>query len=238
MSPTTKDEKDEMAKVPFKQIVGALIYLASQTRPDIAVALSEVCRFMANPGRQHWIAVKRILRYIKGTLEYGIAFSGKFDQVIGYADSDWGNNIDCRRSRTGFLFFANGPVSWESRLQTTVALSTVEAEYLALAAATKNALWLRTMLSELGFMPKQPTTIWQDNQGCIALAKDPVNHRRTKHIDIRHHFVKDAVARGDIKLKWCSTSEMLADVLTKALPVTTFKKLRQLIMGAPDEGVC
>ena len=120
-----------MAKVPFKQIVGALIYLASQTRPDIAVALSEVCRFMANPGRQHWIAVKRILRYIKGTLEYGIAFSGKFDQVIGYADSDWGTNIDCRRSRTGFLFFANGPVSWESRLQTTVALSTVEAEYLS-----------------------------------------------------------------------------------------------------------
>jgi hypothetical protein len=136
MSPATKEEKDAMANVPYKQIVGALIYLCTWTRPDIAAALSEVCRFMANPGRQHWTAVKRILRYLKGTLDYGISFSGKYDGLVGYADSDWGNNTDSRKSRTGYMFFTNGPISWESRLQSTVALSTVEAEYLALAAAS------------------------------------------------------------------------------------------------------
>jgi hypothetical protein len=132
-----------------------------------------------------------------------------------------------RKSTSGYAFFLNGaPISSASRKQQTVALSTAEAEYVALAAATQEALWLRALLEELGLHQEQPTLLLQDNQSAIAIAKNPEFHARTKHIDIRHHFVRDAVEDKMIHLKFCPTEEMVADALTKPLPKTSFQELR------------
>ena len=164
---------------------------------------------MANPGLQHWKAVKRILRYLQGTLDLGLKLGGRNanPSLKGYSDSDWGGSLDDRKSTTGFVFDFSGPISWQSKRQPTVALSSTEAEYMALTQAAKEALWLQGLLSEFGIKKTRPTTILEDNQGCIALAKNPTSHARTKHIDIRHHFIRETLEAGQIKLDYCPTVE-------------------------------
>jgi hypothetical protein len=138
--------------------------------------------------------------------------------LSGYCDADWAGDLDERKSTTGYAFYVgDGCVSWNSKRQPTVALSTAEAEYMAATQATKEALWLKQLLNELGFTQSQAIRIHSDNQGCIALTKNPAYHSRTKHIDIRHHFIRDSVEAGDIELQYCATDDMVADVLTKAL---------------------
>ena len=138
--------------------------------------------------------------------------------LTGYCDADWAGDLDERKSTTGYAFYVgDGLVSWNSKRQTTVALSTAEAEYMSATQATKEALWLKQLLNELGLTQFQPVLLRSDNQGCIALTKNPAYHSRTKHIDIRHHFIRDSVEVGDIELQYCATNDMVADVLTKAL---------------------
>jgi hypothetical protein len=207
-----------MADVPYQSAVGSLIYLVTGTRPDIAVAVGEVSKYLENPGRQHWAAVKRILRYLRGTIEMSLLVKPESSEVIGYCDADWAGDIDSRRSTTGYIFkFGGSPVCWKSKRQPTVALSTAEAEYMSMTHAAQTAIWLRRWLKDLGFVQRSGTKIYEDNQGCIAMAKNPVNHERTKHIDIKYHFVRELVAAGVIKIIYLETEEMQADILTKGM---------------------
>jgi hypothetical protein len=164
--------------------------------------------------------VKRILRYLKGTKDYRLRLGGTTEvSLTGYCDADWAGDVDERKSTTGYVFLiGNGVVSWKSKRQPTPALSTAEAEYQAATSATQEALWMRQLLSELGFLLPTATPLYSDNQGAIALARNPTSHSRTKHIDIKHHFIRHSIEAGDIDMRYCPTQEMVADVLTKGLP--------------------
>ncbi|POM77343.1 RxLR effector candidate protein [Phytophthora palmivora] len=196
-----KPSEDEyfVAKYPYRELVGALMYLATSTRPDIAYA--------------------RVLKYLKTTQDVGLVFNGGIKgELVGYADANWAGDLDTRRSTTGYVFFLNGSaISWKSKRQPTVATSSTEAEYMALYNAIQEAVWLRQLLKDLGYENKGATTIYQDNQGCIALAKNPAYHTRTKHIDIKFHFLREKVESKTVELEYKPTDEMIADGFTKVL---------------------
>ena len=212
--------------ISYQSIVGSLLYAAITTRPDIAQAVGVVSKFCANPTQSHLTAAKRILRYLKGTVYLGLSYKKCADgNLIGYSDADWAGDVDDRHSTSGNVFLlAKGAVSRLSKKQATVALSTAEAEYVALSAATQEAIWLRRLLTDEGKRLAEPVVINEDNQGAI-MAKNPVGHARTKHIDIRYHFVREGVQDGAIILKYVATDEMIADILTKPLPKHPFEKL-------------
>jgi hypothetical protein len=223
-----EQEPDEF-QLDFRHTIGQLLYVAINTRPDITAAVSILSQFVSNPGPTHWQAVKKLLRYLQGTSDLGIVLGGGNLTLSGYTDADGAGDIDSRKSRTGYLFkLGDGPISWQSKKQPTVALSTTEAEYLSLSAGLQEALWLRQLLDELGYTQSGPTIMHQDNTGCIELTKSNKNHSRAKHIDIRHHFIKENIGKT-IDMSWCSTQLMVADILTKPLPIPTFVKLRTLL---------
>ena len=161
-------------------------------------------------------------------MNYGLLYSGDSD-VLAYSDADWAGDVDDRKSTSGYMFqIAGGPVSWKSRKQDTVALSTAEAEYVALSSAVQECIWLQRLLCELGKPLGGPTAILEDNQSSIAMARNPQFHGRAKHIDIKHHFVRERVSDGSIELKYCPTNEMVADILTKGLAHQQFSFLREI----------
>jgi len=176
----------------YQSMVGNLLYAAMATRPDIAQAVSVVSKFNANPSVSHLTAVKRVLRYLKGTVNLALKYNQTESRaLVGFSDADWAGDQDDRRSTTGNVFLlGGGAVSWLSKKQSTVALSTAEAEYVALSQAAQECVWLRRLLSDLG-MDATPVVILEDNQGAIAIAKNPVDHSRTKHIDIRYHYIRE-----------------------------------------------
>ncbi|KAM0973674.1 hypothetical protein ACFX2C_016966 [Malus domestica] len=212
----------------YRQIVGSLLYLTA-TRPDIMFAASLLARFMHGPTRKHMGTAKRVLRYIQGTLDYGIAYEkGNEAMLIGYCDSDWSGSEDDMRSTSGYAFnLGSGVFSWASVKQSSVALSTAEAEYVSAAEATAQAIWLRFVLSDFGEEQVEPTTILCDNTSAIAITKNPVHHHKTRHINRRFHFIRDALQDGEIDLLYCKTEEQVADIFTKALSRDRFEFLRQ-----------
>jgi hypothetical protein len=165
------------------------------------------------------MAVKRIFRYLQGTLQMKLQFGATpSNEVLGYCDADWGGDLEDRRSTTGFVFMiGGGAISWSSKRQPTIALSTTEAEYMANTQATKEAIWITKLMMDLGYMEKKMMVIRCDNQGAISLTKNPTHHARTKHIDVQHHFVRERVENGEVRFECCPTEHMVADVLTKAL---------------------
>ena len=211
----------------YQSFVGSLLYAAITTHPDITQAVGVVSKFCANPTQRHLTAAKRILRYLKGTGYLGLRYKKCADgNLIGYSDADWAGDVDDRHSTSGNVFLlAKGAVSWLSKKQATVALSTTEAEYVALSTATQEAIWLQRLFTDVGEPLEEPVVINEDNQGAIAMAKNPVGHARTKHIDIRYHFVLEGVRNGTIIMKYVATGEMVADILTKSLPQHPFEKL-------------
>jgi hypothetical protein len=217
----------------YRSVVGALMYAMVGTRPDIAVAVGAVSRHLECPGAEHWTALKRIGRYLAGSTGLSLQYkaSGKRKPVLTcYVDSDWASDDSDRRSTTGYLLcLASAPVSWASRKQPTVALSSTEAEYMAASAAIQEVVWARALLHQLGFPQDGPTTVFEDNQGCIALSRNPVNHTRTKHIDVRHHFVREKVQDGQVSLVYLPTADMTADLLTKGLHPPQFHRLVKLM---------
>ena len=216
----------------YQQAIGCLTYISMATRPDIAAAVGTLSQYMSKPSKDHWMGVKRILRYRKGTLKYGLQFSAQEEkpELFGYTDADWAGDVDTRRSTSGYVFqIGSGTVSWSSRKQQTVAKSSTEAEYVALSSATQEAVWLRHLMKDLGRQMDAPTTIYEDNQGATELAKNAKFHNRTKHIDICHHFVRERVVSNEIRVIYCPMEDMIADIMTKGLAKLTFEKLRDLL---------
>lgn len=213
-----KESQDSSAcNYDYRGLIGSLMYIAVGSRPDIAHAVSYLSQFNDCHTETHWKSAKRVLRYLKGTKDCCLTFQKGGLEIAAFADSDWGRNEADRRSYTGFVFrLGKSIVSWESRKQKTVALSSTEAEYMSLSDTCKEALFLRKFLKEiLGKTPK--IIIYNDNQSAQKLCKNSMFHARTKHIDIRHHFIRENVSNGTIDVKYLCTNDMVADLLTKPL---------------------
>lgn len=189
---------------------------------------SYLSRYLKEPKVKHFKEAKRVLRYIKGTTDVGMRFTETLEPKLkGYSDSDWGGCREDLKSTTGYCFNIGSTVfSWQTSKQDTIAQSTAEAEYMALCAATNQAMWLRRLLEDLRFSSQEGVPIFCDSQSAIAIGKNPVQHRRTKHIQIKYHVVREAERNGDIKLQYCKSEEQLADVLTKALGRQSFERFR------------
>lgn len=231
------DDTEHVDATEYRSAVGALIYAATGTRPDIANAVGNVSKFMEKPQKAHWDAVKRILRYLNGTRDVGLFYTKGNQELVGYSDSNYAGDLETRKSTTGYVFqMGTNTITWNSKRQQTVALSTCEAEYMALSHTVCEGIWTRKLLKELGF-PQPTTTIHEDNQGCIALVKNPVQHHRTKHIDVKHHFIREQVEQGTFKVIYCPTHEMKADILTKGIAAPQFKQLRDLLNLRERKGI-
>lgn len=213
----------------FRSLVGSLIYLTN-TRPDIVHAVSIISRFMSDPSNLHFCAAKRILRYIKGTKNFGINYAKEENcSLIGYTDSDWAGSVDDRKSTSGYIFcLGTKVITWSSKKQNTVALSSAEAEYISATSAACEAVWLRRILADLQQVQKSPTIIYCDNMSAIAMTKNPVFHSRSKHIELRHHFIRKLVEENEIEMKFYNTEEQLADIFTKTVPIDKFSHIRLL----------
>jgi hypothetical protein len=229
--PKTVEEIEDMSKVPYASAVGCLMYVMVCTRLDLAHTVSVVSKYMANSGKQHWNAVKWIFRYLKSTTDYSITFVRQKSDllVVGYVDADYAGDLDDRRSTMGYVFtLARRPICWKFMIQSTVAMSTTEAEYMAMAEASKEALWLKGLVKELGIQ-QVGVPLYCDSQSAIYLAKNQVYHARTKHIDVRFHKIRELVATGELLIEKIHTSENAADMLTKPITADKFKHCLDLI---------
>jgi hypothetical protein len=227
------EEQLEMRREPYRSMIGSLNYAATTTRIDISYAVGAVCSFAENPGYTHLLAAKRILRYLKNTKSEGLMYEKNVPGDIiltGYCDADWAGDVDGRKSHGGYVFtLGSAAVSWKSKRQSVVALSSCEAEYLSLSEAAKELVWLRGLLVDMG-IPQDKSVIYCDNQGAVALSKNPVDSKRTKHIDVRHHFVRDLWERGELVVEYVPTQSMPADFLTKPVPLRVLEMCKSKVM--------
>lgn len=212
-----KGNPTSLGEYPYQNLIGCLMYLAVNTRPDIAYATSYLSQFNNCYDKTHWLAAKRVLQYLKGTMDYCITYRKVGRRLYGYTDADWANCVHDRRSYTGYYFtLAGGPISWECKKQPTVALSSTEAEYMSLTSAAKEAIFLRRLVCDItGFADR--VLLYNDSQSAQKLVLNPIHHNRTKHIDTRYHFIREKVTEGLIDIKFIPTDKMTADVLTKPL---------------------
>lgn len=221
----------------FRSVVGALQYL-QLTRPDISFSVNKLSQFLQEPTQNHWMACKRILRYLRGTISHGISFVPVSNFCLqGYADADYAASLDDRRSTSGFCVTL-GPnlLSWSSRKQSVVARSSTEAEYRALAMATTDLIWIRTLLSELRIPLHSCSILWCDNQGAITLAYNPAFHARTKHIEIDVHFLREKVQHKQLDIRYIPSEDQPADIFTKALSPSRFSSLCHKLGLVSKEG--
>ena len=228
----SKDDDNSCNKEKYQSAVGSLLFLSNRTRPDISYAVGVTARYSANPSDAHWSAVKRIMRYLNGSINLGLLYvreegTGK---LVGYSDADWAGDLDDRKSTSGYVFQLSGSaITWRSKKQTVVALSTAEAEYIALASAAQEAVWLKRLISDLRGSEEKTITIYEDNQSAICMGKNQQYHGRTKHVDIKYHFVREKIATGAITVPYCKTDDMVADIFTKPLFAPRFKRLCELL---------
>ena len=220
----------------YKQMVGSLIYIMTSTRPDIAYIVTKLSQFMSCANQYHIIMVKHVLRYLKNTISNKLVFtkSVKPFEIIGFSDSDWAGSIEDRKSITGYSFTMceNGPlISWRTQKQQTVALSSCEAEYMAMCSAVQEGKYLMSFLNEILNLGQTKFTLFCDNQGASALAKNPVNHKRSKHIDIKFHFIRDDISENRLCLKYIPSGENIADIFTKPVNAVKIKEFQPLLMG-------
>jgi hypothetical protein len=228
------NECSDMEKVDatlFRQMVGSLRYVCN-SRPDICYSVSMISRYMHDPRKPHLIAAKRIFRYIRGTLDFGLHFpigtNCKGSVLIGYSDSDWCGDMTDRKSTSGYVFkFNNVAISWCTKKQVVTALSSCEAEYIAGTFAACQALWLHSVMKELECEASKPLLLRIDNKSAISLAKNPISHGRSKHIETKYHFIREQVSNEMIEIQYCPTELQLADDFTKALKLERFEFLRR-----------
>ncbi|XP_031101978.1 uncharacterized protein LOC116005883 [Ipomoea triloba] len=211
----------------YRRIVGALQYLTI-TRPDLSFSVNRLCQFMHAPTADHWGLLKRVLRYVKGTLDMGLQVSPSPHSTLhGYSDSDWAGCPIDRKSTSGYaVFYGTNLISWVSRKQRTVARSSTEVEYKGLADVAAEVTWVVSLLRELQLHSRQPATLWCDNLGATYMAANPIFHARTKHIEVDYHFVRDKVASGELAVSFVSTQDQIADIFTKPLLAPRFQTLR------------
>lgn len=231
---TTFDHPQEVKQagnVPYRELIGSLMYLATNSRPDIAYALSYASQHIENPSMMHWNALKRILRYLKGTLSFGIQFSRNFDVRLNvFSDADYAGDIKTRRSHTGFvLMLGSTPISWCSQKQKTVALSSTESEYIAASESVKELIWVQRLFNEIFSSVDGIPCLLCDNQSSIKLIKNPEFHKRTKHIDVKYHFIREKFSNEFFDLQYVSTENQIADILTKPLAKDKFIRFRSLM---------
>lgn len=224
-APKDDEERKYMESIPYQEAVGRINWIRTTLRPDLSHAVRVLAQQMANPGPAHWSALKRTLRYLKGTMTHGLLYSGPADkvphnpQLFAYTDADWGGDVDSKKSTSGFaLMLCNAAIDWGSKRQTAIALSSTESEYMAATLATKRVVDRVRLLEELGTTQVKPVIIKIDNQSALALAGNPKFSSRSKHIDLQYHYVREKCATGEIKLEYCPTKHMAADILTKSLP--------------------
>jgi hypothetical protein len=224
------EEGERVDPTIFRSLVWSLRYLTC-TRPDIFYRVGHVSRYMESPTIIHFKAAKRILRYIKGTIDFGLLYpsSNEF-KLVGYSDSDWGGDVDDRKSTTGFVFYLGiSAFTWSSKKQQIVTLSTREAEYVAATSSVCHAIWLRKLLKELHMPQEDAMAIFLDNKSALALAKNPVFHDRNKHIDTRYHFIRECIVKKEVQFKFVKTHDQVADIFTKPLKNGIFCKVRALL---------
>ena len=228
---TYQDEEDiQTNDYPIREAIGCLTYLSNGTRPDISYAVNNVSRHVSKPTKSLWRAIQIIVKYLKSTPEIGLKYEKGSTEITGWADSDFAGDTSDRKSTTGWIFkIESNTVSWKSKKQKSVTLSTTEAEYLAASDAVKEAIWLQDLSVELGILQEKYAHLHQDNQEAIFLENNVSNKPPTKHIDIRYHFVREQVQQGRIKISYCETSNMMADILTKPLPERAIKRHRSTI---------
>ena len=216
--------------VPYQSLIGSLMYLAVNSRPDIAYATAYLSQFNTKFTTEHWQAAKRVLRYLKGTKNFSLCYEKDDRDLIGFADADWAQNKIDRKSYSGYVFcLSSGPISWMSKKQSCVAQSSTESEYIALSEASKEAVFLRGLLNEILNVDRPTTLLFSDSQGADNLSKNPVLHNRSKHIDVRFHYIRECVEKGTIVVKYLSTDKMPADALTKPLPGEKLRFCRNAI---------
>ena len=217
----------------YRSLIECLMYLTA-TRPDILYLVSVPSRFLNYASKIHMMAAKRVLRYLKGTQDYGVKFNKSQNfKLHGYSDSDWAGSFDDMKSTSGYCFtFGSGCFSWCSKKQEIVAQSTAEAEFVAATAAANQALWLRKIMVDLQLKEDDSTVIFVDNQAAIAISQNPVFHRRTKHFNVKFYYLREVQNSGEVKLVYCNTENQIADIFTKSLHVSRFEFLREKL------GVC
>jgi uncharacterized protein YjeT (DUF2065 family) len=221
-----------MNKLPYRGIIGSLMYSALSTRPDIAYAVTALAQHSSNPGMSHWSAARRIVQYLMDTSHYKLRLGGG-DQINVqiFSDADWAGQSDDGRSMTGgVLMVAGGVVAWSSRRQSTVAISSMESEFIALVSATADARWIQQLLQEIGMSDKLPIPIFVDNKAVIDYCNNESNSSRTRHFNIKYHFVRDEVAQQHIKLEWIPTEDQIADIMTKPLDRPLFYRQMKRLM--------
>ncbi|XP_031270992.1 secreted RxLR effector protein 161-like [Pistacia vera] len=218
-----------MAKIPYASALGSLMYLMACSRPDLGFVVSLVSKFMSNPGKSQWMALKWIMKYLNGTRSIGIVFKknqSDNDYVEGFSNANYASDVDRRKSTSGFVFTLWGnTISWKFKLQHMVTLSSTESEYVALIEATKEATWLKGLVNELG-IEQQTVKINRNSQSAIHLCKNQVFHKRTKHIDVRLHFIREMIEKGEIEIEKVDGSHNPADMFTK---LVLFEKHRLCI---------
>lgn len=230
-SPSPDSEEARVMKtLPYRELTGCFSYIATNTRPDISYAIGEIARHVSNPGYAHWNALLKLGQYLKGTQHYALHFDGTKGldhQIIGYSDADWGTDLDTRRSKTGFVIYANGGViSWRSKLQASVSLSTLQAEHTAIVETGREVMWTRNILQEMGF-EQSPTVIFDDNKACIDTLLNPIVNDRMKHIELKQHWLKHELANQTFEIRYCKSANNTADILTKALGKNLFNIHRE-----------
>jgi len=218
-APADPTKAARMKKMPYREAIGSLMYAAIATRPDISYAISTLSQFLENPGEAHWQAVKRVFRYLSSTKTHALTYGIERHNLISFTDTD-GTSQEHRHTISGFAFLLDSTaVSWGSRKQELITLSTAEAEYVAAMHAAKECIWLRRLIDNIfRHLTSIPTPMYCNNQAALRLATDDNYHTRTKHIDIRFHYIHQTVADKHIKLKYCPTNDMTADILMKPLP--------------------
>ncbi|KAJ9567714.1 hypothetical protein OSB04_003680 [Centaurea solstitialis] len=220
--PISSQDQDKMKSVPYASAIGSIMYAMLCTRPDVAYSVSVTSRYQQNPGEPHWVAVKKILKYLRRTKDMFLVFGGSEDEISvnGYSDASFQTDIDDFRSQLGYIFTLNGgAISWKSSKQDTIADSTTEAEYIAASDAAKEAVWLRNFLSDLRVVASvsRPIDILCDNSGAVAQAKEPREHHKSRHVLRKYHLIRDIIGRGDVRICKIPTEENVADPLTKPL---------------------
>jgi hypothetical protein len=226
MCPQNETEIQEMESIPYAQAVGSLMYAMTSTRPDICHAVGLVSRYQSNPGKTHWKAVKRIFRYLQGTKNMGLCFGLSDLEIVGFTDADFAGDLDDRKSTSGYVFLFGGTaVSWLSKKQNCVAKSTMEAEYISCSSAVSNAVWIKRFIESLNLgLNCKPVNMFCDSKSAISLIKSGAQSSKGKHIDVNYHYIQDIAERGEIKVEFISSLEMVADPMTKGLSLEKFRE--------------